>query len=569
MKIKSKSGQYFEIFLKRNSGEESIICPACSQDRKKKTIKCLSWNHDKQIGHCAHCDEAFYIEKEKKKEYFLPVPKLQKVSDKTLQWFQGRGISNNTLLRFKVTESKEFMSQVNSERNCICFNYFRDEKLINIKYRDGAKNFKLVKDAELIFYNLDSIKDEKECVIVEGEIDCLSMYEAGIFNSVSVPNGANKGSRLDYLDNCIDYFLGKEKIIIATDNDAAGIVLRDELIRRLGKEICWIVEYPANCKDANDVLKTGIENLKELINSAYQLPIEGIEQAKDIDDELMQIFRNGYPVGDKVSYHDLDDHITYRKGEFTVITGTPGAGKSTFLNNLLVKLANRNEWRIAIFSPEKQPNAILSAEIAEIFIGKQFFSYNNLFVMGLKELQASKDFINEYFWFMKIDEIDVTIDGILDKCRELVVRNGVNCLVIDPYNYIEHKIPNGQTETQYISELLSKIKRFKDRYTVHVFLVAHPRKLQKKDGKYEVPTLYDISGSANFFNKCDNGIVVYRNFSENTTDVHIQKIRWSFIGKIGEVKFTYNPQNKKFTELNAEDKSEYHYSIDKKELVPF
>lgn len=572
MRIISKSDkQVYEISLKRNSGEEVMVCPKCSDERKKKSLKCFSWNHEKQLGHCSHCDESFYTQKERVKEYVLPVPKLQKVSDKVLKWFEGRGISNNTLLRFKITESKEYFPQVSAERNCICFNYFRDEKLINIKFRDGEKNFIMAKDAELIFYNIDAIKQESECVICEGEIDCISLHEAGIFNSVSVPNGATKKHQnLDYLDNCIDYFIDLKKIILFTDNDEAGLNLRDELSRRLGSEKCWVVK--TDCKDANEVLtKYGKEKLKEIITSAVQLPIEGISQVEESEDELMLMYKVGYPVGEKVGYERFDEHISFRPSELTIITAQPNAGKSTFLTNLLVRLSNRSKWRHAIFSPEKYPTEFFISEIAEILVGKKFFSFNSSHQMTRDELGVVKDFVNEFFWFMRIDEIDLSIDGILEKCRELVVRNGVNSLVIDPYNYIEHKIPQGQTETQYISELLTKIKRFKDKYKVHVFLVAHPTKLYKnKEGKYDIPTLYSISGSANFFNKTDNGIVLVRNFDENKTEVHIQKIRWSFVGKLGEVNFQYNVDNKRFTEYGDIESNEFDkYVSENYTKVPF
>ena len=430
---------------------------------------------------------------------------------------------------------------------------------MNIKFRDGSKNFKLVKDAKLVFYNLDQLKGESECVICEGEIDCLSFHESGVYNTVSVPNGASKGNqKLEYLDNCIDYFDDKTKIVIATDGDSAGLALRDELARRLGKERCWLVRYPDGCKDANEVLlKYGKEGVKEFLESAYQFPIEGIEKVGDIDDEIMEIYEHGYPSGEAIGFKELDTCISYRPGDFTIVTGTPNAGKSTWLNNVLVRLANRNDWRIAMFTPEKQPNALLSSELIEIFTGKAMHPYDSRYKLGLDELKISKKFLDEYFWFMKIDEIDVTIEGILEKAKELVVRYGVKALVIDPWNYVEHKIPAGKSETQYISEELTKIKRFKDRYGVHVFLVAHPVKIRKdKEGKFEIPSLYDISGSANFFNKCDNGVVLYRNFATGATDIHVQKIRWSFIGKLGTVEFKYDGLTKRFAEVEEHFSSE-------------
>ncbi len=539
------------------------FCPKCHEGRRKQSERELSVDVTRGLFNCHHCEfkGSAYVNDIPKKEYVKPQGRVQNVSDKAVEWFKARGISNNTLTRFKISEAMEYVPQVAKERNCILFNYFRKDELVNIKFRDGAKNFKMVKDAELIFYNLDAIENETECYITEGEIDTLSLYECGIYNAVSVPNGASKGNnRLEYLDNCIEYFDKMQKIFILTDGDEPGLALRDELCRRLGKERCWLVRYPENTKDANDVLRyAGKPGIEELIANAYQYPIEGIEQVDDIDSELMNLYHNGYPFGVGCGYLNFDQHITFRKSELTTITGSPGSGKSTFLNNIIVRLAAREKWRIAMFSPEKQPTEILSAELAEIFTGKRFYSSITEDKLSLTELADAKNFIRDHFWFMKIDEIDVTIDGILDKCKELVLRKGINCLVIDPWNYVEHKVPHGYTETQYISEELTKIKRFKDRYGVHIFLVAHPRKLNKnKEGKYDVPSLYDIAGSAHFFNKTDNGIVLQRDFEGETTNVFIQKIRWSFVGKLGDVCFQYHIPSKRFAEKNHAFERQYY-----------
>lgn len=191
-----------------------------------------------------------------------PKVRLEKLSKDFLDNFEKkRMISNNTLLRFGITESTEWMPKAQKEIKVICFNYYKNGELVNIKFRGKDKDMRLSKDAELIFYNIDSIKDDEECVIVEGEIDCLSCHEAGIHNSISVPNGANANYR--YMDNCYEFFTNKKKIIIAVDSDEAGKKLKEELINRFGRDRCFIVEYPNDCKDANDVLvKYGKEELK-------------------------------------------------------------------------------------------------------------------------------------------------------------------------------------------------------------------------------------------------------------------------------------------------------------------
>jgi twinkle protein len=199
------------------------FCPKCHNERKNKTDRELSVDLVRGLFNCHHCEFKGSAAEFQKREYVKPLPRLEKVSLKTIEFFESRGISNNTLLRMQITEAKEFMPQFEKECQVICFNYFRGEELVNIKFRGPQKSFKMAKDAELVFYNLNEIQDQSEAIIVEGEIDLLSMIEAGIYNVVSVPNGASKGSqKLEYLDNCWQYFEGKEKVVICTDNDEAG-----------------------------------------------------------------------------------------------------------------------------------------------------------------------------------------------------------------------------------------------------------------------------------------------------------------------------------------------------------
>ena len=141
-----------------------------------------------------------------------------------MKWFEGRGISAATLNALKVSEGMEWMPQNNAQSNTVQFNYFLNGQLVNTKYRTGDKKFKLVSGAQLIPYNIDAIKGQKECIVTEGEMDALSFYEIGFHNVVSVPNGAN--ANLEYLDDFIEeYFDDKETIFIASDTDTKGVLL--------------------------------------------------------------------------------------------------------------------------------------------------------------------------------------------------------------------------------------------------------------------------------------------------------------------------------------------------------
>jgi len=488
--------------------------------------------------------------------YILPEQRLEKISSKFIEHFEkSRHISNNTLLRFNITESIEWMPKANKEIQVICFNYYKDETLVNIKFRGANKDMKLAKDAELIFYNINSIKDEDSCVIVEGEIDCLSMYEAGINNVVSVPNGANiNGSlRLKYLDNCYDYFADKKQIIIATDNDEAGRRLANELVRRFGKEKCLKIEYPNDCKDANEILvKYGKDYLKNIVKNAKEYPIDGIIDLDEIDAELNDLYDNGYPQGTKIGIDGFDELLQFTGGQFTTVTGIPNGGKSEFVDNILAKSVNNHYWKWGIVSFENAPASLHITKIMEKIAEKSFaFRQNIDNRISRQEFELCKIIIKDHCFIMNINSVDVTLDGILEKALELVKRKGINGLLIDPWNYIEHKIPTGYTETQYISESLTKIKSFALQHQIHIIVIAHPTKMKKEqNGKYEVPNLYSISGSAHWFNKTDNGICVYRNFDTGIVDIYVQKVRFSWLGRVDFCSFTYNLETRQYISIN-------------------
>lgn len=488
---------------------------------------------------------------EETKLYTKPQPRLETLPKETIQYFEKRGISNDTLIRFGITQCTEWMPKANKEVPAICFNYIRNDEIINIKFRAKDKDFKLHKNSELIFYNLDSLKNETTAVIVEGEIDCLSLHEAGIYNVVSVPNGAGTGQlQLKYLDNCWQQFEDKDKIILFTDNDTPGQALQDELSRRLGRDRCYKVQYPEGCKDANDVLlKHGRLMLQSIIEEAKRWPIDGVITMDDVYDKVCDYYLNGYPKGCEAGIGEFDNLLSFTGGQLTVVTGSPGSGKSEFIDYISTKLARNHNWKFAVCSFEN-PADIHITKLMEKFIGLSFNHRKDVSQrMDKAQFEEGIFLTDKYFSFINILQIEVTIQSILDKIRELVLRNGVKGVVIDPWNYIEHKVPPGYSETQYISEALTLITEFAKRNDVHIFLVAHPKKLVKEKGQYPIATMYDIAGSAHFFNKTDNGLSIHRDFSTNIVTAYVQKVRFSWLGKIGFSAFNFDTFTRQYNQL--------------------
>lgn len=539
------------ITIKKSSGQVKTQCPKCSHDRKKKGDPCLSVNIDDGVWNCHNCGWNGGLKKQNdymEKTYVRPkcVDIKPKYSTKLLEWFKKRGISEQTIVKNRINEGREWMPQLSKEVTTIQFKYYRDSQLINIKYRDGAKNFKLVKDAERIMYGLDDILGKKEVIIVEGEMDKLAFYEVGYKNCVSVPNGASN-LKMEYLK---DFPENLEKVYLAVDNDEPGKKLQDELSRRIGRDICYRVSYPDDCKDINDVLiKHKRDTIEKCIKGAKIYPLEGVLSINNFDKDIDDLYENGLNRGLTIGHKTFDNLFSFITSQLTVITGVPTHGKSHFLEHLAMRLSTQHGWKFGVFSPEHYPLQLHFSVLAEKLIGKTFRKVTKYERMTKNDLKIAKDFIsNHYHWIRPNGDI-YTIDGILDAAKGLIRRYGINALIIDPYNKIDANI-GSQNETNYINKFLTKLTIFKQKHDIHIFLVAHPRKMQKKDnGFYEVPSLYDIAGSAHFYNQVDNGMTVYRDFKNELTRVIVQKVKFRHIGELGETQFKYNIQNGRYSEI--------------------
>ena len=542
--------KYNQYSLK--DGAAQGTCPLCSHTRKPKNqkLQCASYDWERGLGTCHNCDTTFQLHTYQRKGasekvYVRPPVSASAIynESKVIEWFKTRGISEKTLTDLEVTEGKEFMPQTGKQENTIQFNYFMGDQLINIKYRDGRKNFKLYKGAEKVFYNINSIVGYDTCVIVEGEMDVLALHEAGIPNAISVPNGATlNNNNLDYLDNCIDYFDDKNKIIIAVDADEPGQMLQRELVRRLGAEVCYIIDFNGN-KDANDyLLEHGTEALRDAVNKARPVPLENVSTLKDVEDELRDFVKNGFKPGFQVGLNNFDKIFSTYTGQFITVTGIPSSGKSDFVDQMVVGYNNLYGWKTAYASPENQPVYLHAHKLMR----KHWQDMPGVGDIGNSKWQQVTNHVNDNYFFIDMDKY--SLESVLRKGAELVKRKGIKCLVLDPFNKIRDVDAKSDDVNRYTMDYLAKIEAFCKKYDVLTFIVAHPTKMYKgTDGKIEEPTMYNIKGGGEWYDASYHGLLVHRDYEAKTTKVKVLKVKFQNLGENGaEAHFTWEPRSGTF-----------------------
>lgn len=577
------------IKLTRRGGSEKTKCPQCSDGRKNKADKPLSVNITTGEYNCHNCswkgNVRSFAPKREFKAYSKPPAHMMQgiqLKENVIEWFKARAISEATLNKFLVFVKKEWMPQTQKDENCICFPYFKNGELVNVKYRDGAKNFRLHKDAELVFYNLQSIGEKKHCIIVEGEIDCMAVYEAGfgvdrevneetgeVLNDelskwcvVSVPNGASAGSqKMEYLDNCAEWFVGLHEIVIATDGDEPGSKLGEELIRRLGVERCRTISYPIEeavevkgggkrrCKDLNEVLvHFGKEAVKSAVNASQFIPVEGIHEIDDIFPSMLENFKKGIPLAPTTRFKETDDYWRWKKGDVALFTGYANWGKTFYTLQMMLTKSIWDGWKWGVFCPENYPANDFYDDIIEMYVGKW------LNKMTEQEYTEAAHFVGQHIFYV-YPEDSHDIHSIHEKFRHLVMKKGIDGVLVDPFNQLDHNQKAYQREDQYLSEVLKDIKRFALLNALVYNIVAHPKNPSyAADKALPIVDMYDIHGGSMWGNKVDLMISYHRpNFHIDKNDprveVYVQKLKRKRTGgKLGNFPLTLNWEKKRYME---------------------
>jgi twinkle protein len=579
-----KTWRDFNIDIRgKTSGQVKTTCPQCSASRKKKHYPCLSVNLDEGVWNCWHCawsgslkagEEHRSAPARAPKVYRRPVYHPTTLPRDVVQWFAHRGIPEAVLARRQIGYAPAvYFPQIEDEAPAIQFPYLRDGQVVNIKYRTWDKLFRMVGGAERLLYGLDDLRGDT-LLICEGEMDALSLEVAGHTSVVSVPDGApavttkNYESKFDFLLSAEEALTPFRRIILAVDTDAPGQKLAEKLARRLGPERCWRVTWSSECKDANDVLVSyGAVVLKECIEAAHPWPVSGVVTGDMLAAAIDYLYEHGMERGLTPGWPSIALHYTVRPGECTIVTGIPSHGKSQWVTALMVHMAERHDWRFAVFSPEHFPLERYAARILEIYTGEPFDGAPDQ--MSRETLASAKAWLTDHISFLMPDDEAPTVDHLLHLARIQVYRQGIKGVILDPWNEMEHSRAAALSETEYVSKALSQIRRFARLHGVHVWVVAHPTKLHKVEkgayaGLYPPPTPYDISGSAHWRNKADNCLTIWRDVeaNDNRVEVHIQKIRFREVGTPGKVDLQYQPRYGRFLDPLAVEVAVWDEALD-------
>ena len=470
----------------------------------------------------------------------LPAP----FSQTAIALIEARGLDIELMARLGVGGSDRFPDG-------IAITYVEQGAVVAAKHRTLGADKRFTQDAggRQILWNADCLADAtlaaQPLIVTEGELDAVAAIQAGFPRTVSVPGGAPaergnvEGKRYAFLDHAEPLLRDVPEIVLAVDADAPGANLLHDLALRLGRHRCKWLNYPNGTKDLNDVLRVhGEQGVRDLIARAEWLKLDGVYRLSELPPKAM-------PPALEIGVAGLAPHYRIRRGDFCVITGLPGHGKTSLVNEIACRMAHGHGWSTVFASFEQSPQIDHRRALRSFHAGKREAE------MTLFEQADADAWIDRHFAFVVAGEDDeTTLLWVLEKVSAAILRFEASLVVIDPWNEMDHARPRDMTTTEYVGFALRQFKRLAQRHAVHVIVVAHPAKMQRgKDGKYPFPGLYDISDSAHWSNKADIGVVVHRAslIDDKETTIRVVKSRYhSAIGVPGEITVVWDEGRTRF-----------------------
>jgi twinkle protein len=521
------------------------------------------------------------IKQEKERQYRYPKYKAADNTQMVQKYLKSRGISAETMEHCQVDQDYnsnlvwKFFDENDVLRTVKIRNFIKPPEKQKEFYLPGATN-------DPILYNMNKIDVTKPLVITEGQVDALSVIEAGYSNCVSVPSGTEN---LRWIELCYDFLENFDQIIVWSDNDAPGVKMRKEASSRLGVWRTKFVDLPDvmfkdgkefEVKDANDVLcRIGKEAVLDLIANATEVPLTGVADLADVDDFDIEKAPGLYTCLREI------DKIIYKFifGSLVVLTGVKGSGKSTFLNQAFVCEPLNQGHDVFVFSGELS-GPVIRQWIETTMAGRESITMKNEFVRIIepKARTAMKEWYRSRVWLYD-DRNNNSAEAILDKAVTLIRRFGVKVIILDNLMTIDIG-SNDNNLWQKQKEFAVKLANLAITYNVLIVLVAHPRKTGSEIRRIVAD---DVSGSNDIGNIAQYIVGVHR-FSDKEKegelnnkgeykrghepiefDVDVDIFKNRYTGKIGSASLYFDYPSYRFYRTPEELWKRYKWS---KSLAP-
>ena len=556
-------------------------CPLCGDESKHSRRTDGAFDEDKGVGHCFCCGANFFASKWTYTPKHQPMLKKPEISlgdypSSVMAYLKERGLKPEVMHHLGVGYAELPADTPDGKKTFLAFRFLEQGEVVNVQYKSPDKEFRFEKDCRIIPYNIDSVLGATTVYITEGMMDAAVLVQCGFESVISLPNGC--GTRMACFDPYREHFRGV-RIVYAGDTDEKGIEKRKEVARYFVDNDFYYVEW-ADGKDANDVLMAGGEEYVQFCvrEQLRLMSPPGVGTVDDQKEALKELIMNGVPRFPGIRLHGFSHLVRFEPGRLMVISGYPGAGKSSFADYIMMSLAVQQGWKAAVYSPEKYPMSLHYYELGQILMGREMSAKN----FTRQALERGYQFLRDNVFH--ISEECSSIEDIIATAKQLVRLKGIRTLLIDPFNYVDLPVLTGANDTQKITHVLRQIVNFAHNEKVLVILVAHPKKPQVEGGHKQdskMPSLYDIAGSADFYNKCDYGLILQRQSSSEYTKlaltwIHVLKIRFRHLGQIGARAFGFDTSNGRFVgtandnlTLQERDRTDWSYREAEQQQLEF
>ena len=496
--------------------------------------------------------------------------------ESALAYLANRGISKETAERYEVTAFED-------KPNVLCFPFFNEYgkldfiKYRNMSYKKGQKGSKewCAEGGKPILFGMKQCTSFDRLVITEGQLDSLSVAEAGIENAVSVPIGMNG---FTWLPHCYDWVKRFETVIVFGDLEKGHMSLLDTLKQRLPNRVLAVCkEDYLGEKDANDILRSfGADAVRKAVEGAKEPQIGYVKELADVEDVDLNLLPKV-----KTGYYDIDSALGggICFGQVCLLTGRRGDGKSTFMSNVV---ANALEQGVGVFAYSGELAGYhfkrwLNCQLAgdDNIVGSQNGYGETVYTIDpdiskrIGEWYRGKAFIYDNGY---VEDNDETV-ALVEIVKEVAARRNVKLICID--NLMTAMETVNEQSNLYLaqSNFVGELKKIAVRYDVAIILVAHPRKHGKEDTSFDND---DVSGSADITNKVD----IVMNYgrakegADHDSELEISKNRLAGTLRMGKnrIPLNYSAKTKRVTgirELNRHYGWEKGTEIEVEIDVPF